>query len=438
VMVDSVVVTEDLGADLAIISNTVSATGGSWEIVGNVLSWTGQVAAQSSLDISFQATLDSSLSDGVVVTNTALIAFDGVLLERSASTQVDSGPHMLFLPFVHRAYPVLRPSASRPNSSNQWLVTWDSTAEAGLEYELQESHDPTFLTFDSYDLGGASTVQITQNPSPYNSYYYRVRPSNADGIGQWSGVLKVVGAYHDKFDYDGTGWDVRRTSLWVPNDPVRQPRATYIVNANQTGMIDPGVLELMMNDRWDWFLASPMAEAPLPPYVVEWRSENQYVTPPPPNLNSHGAIIGGDWNGEACPEIGNVYQTTNCFNHFYNFNIIYKGSHKLLFERVDKLVWCPDCGGSALKRRGETEDVERDVWFVVENITGNEPNPFWHTYNVEVRSSGLRFYVDGVLKATSPDNRYLNERFFGLFASTDEYKPAHWYVDYYKVTPLDN
>ena len=431
--VSNVVVTDSLGSDLIYVANSAQVPQGNWGVSGNVFTWTGQLSAQSSIDIHFQAEFSESLENGAAVTNTADIFFDDHSLSRSVTVGVGAGQNLLYLPSTSKPIPILSPASTRPNSNNQWTLSWKSTAAEGLNYVLHESKDPNFTSFTSYDLGGATTVQINQSPSARNQFFYRVRGSNTYGTGDWSQAIQVVGAYRDNFDDNTTGWTVRRASLWVPNDPDSHPRATYLPNYNQAGMINPGALELMMNDRWDWFLASPFAPAPELPYVIEWRSEDQFATPPPPNLASHGGVFGGDWNGGDCPHIGNVYETTNCFNQFYNFNIIYKGSHKLLFERVDELVFCPECGGSALKRLGD-----QSAWVVVENLTPNEPDPHWHTYRIEVRNTGLRFLVDNELKMTSPDTTYIHRPYFGLFASTDEYRPSHWLVDYYQIIPLDN
>ena len=211
----------------------------------------------------------------------------------------------------------------------------------------------------------------------------------------------------------GSNWVVRRMSY------LEKTYAKY-----GTGN-EAGYLILIVDDKWDWLVASPLAPAPTVPYVIEYRSRVH----DPANLVSGGMAFGGDWNFDACPEYGNVYQTDNCFNHFYNFNYIYYGAIKLQYEQVNKLEWCPSCGGSPLKRIGPTN--------VIDNIIGNGSAKDWHIYRVEVRADGAHLYIDGNFKKNFPDTSYINDPYFGVFASTWEYKPSIWFFDYFQVTPLD-
>ncbi|MCB8953745.1 MAG: DUF11 domain-containing protein [Ardenticatenales bacterium] len=423
-------VTDTLPAELTYITDSLTFPEASYGLYNaGIITWTGIIAPHDWVTITFQATLADDLIAGDMVTNTAMIAGAGAVITRSAATTIIDVPvsdsYMVALPVLSKSFPyvTLNP-ISRPSASNQWLLTWMGMGSGIEGYEIHESHTADFAAFTSYSVGDTTSAQVTQPLSPDNAYFYRVRAVGTFGEGTWSNVQQVVGGYRDDFDDAGTGWTVRRTSLWVPEDYDRHPRSTYI---------DGGYLELMMNDRWDWFVTSPLRQAPTPPYVIEYQAQLVKGAGVPPNLVSHGAILGGDWNGDACPEIGNVYETDNCFNHFYNFNVIYHGPHKLLFERVDYLDFCPECGGSALKRLS----YDYSVWFEEESLTGNEPVPNWHTYRIEVRDTGLTFYVDGVWHGHTSDTSYINDPYFGLFASTDEYRPSHWYVDYYQITPLD-
>jgi hypothetical protein len=186
---------------------------------------------------------------------------------------------------------------------------------------------------------------------------------------------------------------------------------------------------IVVADRWDWMIASPLQAAPEPPYVVEYRARVHDAS----NLVSGGTVFGGDWNFDDCPEFGNVYQTDNCFNHFYNFNYIHYGAMKLLFEQVDELLWCPGCGGSPIKRLGDKSN-----WREIDPIFGNSSARDWHTYRVEVRNDGLYLSIDGEFEGQFGSPAYVNDPFFGVFASTDEYKPSIWFYDYFTVTPLDS
>lgn len=427
-----VVLTDTLPVALAYVADSLAYPEGSSGLYDSgVITWTGIVSPQAQALITFQATLVGDLEVDDVVTNTVVIEGNGVIVTRRAETTVIAAPdpepeeYFTYLPltFASLPYVTLNP-IPRPNANNQWVLTWVAAGSGATGYEVHESQDPGFATYTSYSVGLTNSALVTQTPAPNNEYYYRVRATGTFGNGPWSNVQHVIGGYRDDFDDAGTGWTVRRTSLWVPDDYEKHPRSTYVAG---------GYLELMMNDRWDWFVTSPLRQAPELPYVLEYRAQLVKGAGVPPNLVSHGPILGGDWDMESCPEIGNVYETDNCFNHFYNFNIIYHGPLKMLFERVDYLQFCPTCGGAALKRLSN----DYSVWFEVGGLTDNEPIPNWHTYRIEVRDTGLTFYIDGAMRAQSPDASWVNERYFGLFASTDEYRPSHWYVDYYQITPLD-
>jgi hypothetical protein len=105
----------------------------------------------------------------------------------------------------------------------------------------------------------------------------------------------------------------------------------------------------------------------------------------------------------------------------------------LLFERVDRLVWCPDegCdgGGSDMKRKVD--------WELKEDISGVEPNS-WNTWRVEVRDSGIDMFGNGRHLMTYDDTRYIYNPYFGFFGSTNEYSGSTTRYDYIQIMPLDN
>jgi hypothetical protein len=62
----------------------------------------------------------------------------------------------------------------------------------------------------------------------------------------------------------------------------------------------------------------------------------------------------------------------------------------------------------------------------------------WNNYRIEVRSDSIRYYFNGELKYTYSDTRWVNDPYFGVFASADEYSNSTWRYEYFRVTPLDN
>jgi hypothetical protein len=157
-------------------------------------------------------------------------------------------------------------------------------------------------------------------------------------------------------------------------------------------------------------------------------------------LSSHGAVFGGDWTGEPCPDYSSLeglYQHDICFNHFYNTNLIWyigQGSLlRLILERVDFLQWCPECGGSPMKRGS----YNYDDW-VVEDPVPNAVAKGWNTWRIEVRSDGIKLFANGQQYATMNDSSWVNEPYYGLFVSSSTNEVSSWLVDYYQVTYLDN
>jgi hypothetical protein len=251
-------------------------------------------------------------------------------------------------------------------------------------------------------------------------YYYRIRALKSGHSSDWSNVVKVVGAYYDEFTSNQTGW-----SGPTLKDALR--RLTYIERTDSWYEIGDWLI-LRVEDSWDWAIASPLMPAPQPPYVIEFRSMPANLG----NLVSHGVVFGADWTGAACPDWSSllgVYAHQNCFNHFYNTNLIWSSGTDLtlLWERIDTLIWCPTCGGSPMKRLGDTHVIRFHP-----DASG------WNDYRIEVRESEIKFYLNGSLSYTYSDTRWINEPYFGVFASTDEYSNSTWRWEYYKVTPLDN
>lgn len=333
--------------------------------------------------------------------------------DAEAGTSVD-----VFMPAIFQELEAPVISTTLPSSSNTWTVSATASDETLVtSYIIEESKDPNFGTIlNSYtvDVGSASQA-ISHSASPDNSFYYRAK-AVGDLVGSgYSNVVAAHGAYHDTFNDDTTGWEKRRFTFLEETN-------VYYGSGNEEGN-----LVVITADRWDWVLGSPFRIAPAVPYEVEYRMRVHDAS----NLVSGGAVIGGDWNGDACPEFGNVYATNNCFNSFYNFNMIFFGPMKLLYEQVDRLDYCPNCGGSQIKRLGSTTTVE--------NISGlGNPATDWHNFRVTVQDDGLRFYVDDKFVRHFPDTTHIHQPYFGVFSSTDEYKPSIYLFEYYSVTPMDN
>jgi hypothetical protein len=309
-------------------------------------------------------------------------------------------------------------TAGEPNGFNAWTVSW-TTDPLATKYELQEAQQSDFSDAETIDAGQQTSLMLFRTPSTNNVYYYRVRSLIGGLAGPWSNVGRVVGGYRDDFEDPNSGWAMRRT--------------TYIEEVHSR--YEDGYLVLDVNDRWDWGITSPGMPAPRVPYVIDFFA---MVDGGGANLWSFGTVFGGDWPAANCPMATDAegwYMHDDCFNQFYNTNTIFYGPLKLLFERVDQLEWCLECGGSPLKRLGDINPGSIKTLKLV-NPTG------WNHYRVEVREDVIKFYAAS--EASPPelqyiykDTRYIDQPFFGLFASTDEYTNGIWWFDNFQVMPLD-
>ena len=323
----------------------------------------------------------------------------------------------MYFPIVFRALPTLALQASRPNSANSWTLAWEDGGP-NLTYQLQESQDPGFAGATTFDMGTELSRTFTHTLSTQNVYYYRLRTLDGSQIGLWSEPVRVVGGYRDDFTSNSSGWRIRRTTF------IEEVRTFYEIDSTNSWLI------MQVEDSWDWGIASPGAPAPAVPYAIEYRARVAHRA----NLVSFGAVFGGDWPGAICPDPSTVagwYEHELCFNDFYNTNTIWFGDLKLLFERVDELVWCPTCGGSPMKRLG---DIDANNTADLSNV---DPDG-WNTYRIEVRESGIRFYANNSLQFQYSDTRHIHQPYFGVFASTDEYSNSTTRFEYYQIIPLDS
>lgn len=420
---DSVTVTDTFPTHLSLVGTPTSTAGGTFTPTGNQLIWTGGVSATTAVTLSYSAAVGNSAPIGAVLTNEAVIVGTGDSVTVEDSVTVLTSASKAYLPLIVTPLPVLEISTTRPNSSNSWTLSWTG-GSAGLSYEVQESQTADFAAVTTLNPGTQTSQAVQRTASIHNVTYYRVRPISGSLIGDWSNAVRVVSAYEDEFTDNVSNWKIRRTTF------INEVNGFYENSQNGFGH---SWYVIRIEDPRDWGIASPLAEAPEPPYVIEYRIQ----TPQPGNLISAGAVFGGDWNGVPEPAgcinystLATVYEHTDCFNQFYFANIILHNGVKMLFERVDQLVWCPTCTGSPMKRFGDISSSNEVT------LPGLNPADF-NTYRYEVRADGIKVFVNGTQRFTYSDLRYLDQPYFGIGATTDEYSNSTWRMDYYRVTPLD-
>ena len=317
--------------------------------------------------------------------------------------------------------PVLGLSAERADGENAWNVSWDAVTGAQA-YEIEQSHALDFNVATKQTVT-EPLLEVEEAPSAKNVYYYRVRVSQGGSVGPWSEPLRVISGYRETFGEGRGDWKIRRT--------------TYIeeVDAWREQASGKSWLVMQVSDRWDWGIVSPLIPAPAPPYAIEYRAQVAEAT----WVSSHGIVFAGDWNGQLCPDPAadvdsdaGWYQHNRCFNRCYTLNAIYNDSIDLLVERIDELEWCPTCGGSPMKRQGDFELVDN----VVPMGSADGQAQGWNTWRIEVRDSGIDVYVNNDHRLHYDDVRWIQQRYFGFFATTDEYKNSTARFDYIEILPL--
>lgn len=424
-------ITDALPADLTYVVGTLNGTltnatvttPGSFS--SGVLTWGGVIGNGGTVELTFEAEVSNTAEAEDIISNEAEVEWNGMSETDDVSVEV-SGDYW-YLPII--SSPINTPSglmASRPvmNGNNAtWTLMWGSPS-ASATYEIQESHQSDFSSGVTTYTSTNTNEGISQPPSMDNEFYYRVRAISGGNASPWSETIVVVGAYRDDFN-SARDWGIVRTSF-----------LEKVYGFHETG---DSWYVIQVDDRWDWGIASPLKQAPIPPYVIEFRSEPANIG----NLLSHGAVFGGDYTGEPCIVPGTeegAYQRTECFNHFYNTNFIMRGAadeQKLLFERIDSLAWCPDCEGSAVKRL--TTDVDSNGtprWPEIGVVPSLDDG--FNTYRIEVLPNTARVYANGTfVLAYEGTNPYYNDRYFGVFASTNEYNNSTWRFDYFQVLPLE-
>lgn len=398
-------------------------------VIGNDITWTGDVVGGGFAELFIEARVDGAVAPGTIITNEAQISGGDQTVAPEAAITVLERVEVPgeFLPIVIYGIQPDPPDASdlaatRPNSKNQFRLSWSGGPNA-THYVVQQAHNSNFTSPVEYDTGLDTFLDLQPAPSWRNDYYFRVRSFEGPIPGEWSETVNVVGAYYDEFTDRNSGWDIRRSTH------LDHVRFWYEIQNDDDWII------LEVGDKWDWGLASPLAKAPEPPYVIEYDAKFAQT----PNEVAMGSVFGGDYPGDHCPDYSSAedfYRHKLCFNKFYNPQWYWAGEAlHLIWQRVDELVWCPDCGGSPMKRRGDTENLGqmKDV-----------KNDDWNRHRIEVREGSIKYYAgrpyqtELTLQHEYSDTRYINQPYFGVFAYAGEYTSSVGRFEYFKITPLDN
>lgn len=415
-----VTLTDVLPADLILETASLAASGGiSGELSssGNAITWTGSIDALSHVTIAYDAVISTSAVVSTIVDNIAHISGSNIdstnPFTLTASTTIISptGPitYYVYMPTVEIGSPELAIFlAAGPDLSNQWTVSWvpvtGANANGTITYELQESLDPNFGSFETLTLSETS-IQRQKQPSLNNVYYYRVRAIAGEKIGNWSNVVEVYGIFLDDFNDSTSGWDVIR------RDTDDSSAETYYT--------PQGYLNLRVDGRWDYQVSSSFKKLPELPYRIDTRVRLFDQS----NLHSYGIVFNGSYDESITSCAANNY--TPCFNTYYRLLVIWYGASSNLRATLKRIDY-HDSNNSA---RGPELAPNRDP-------NSNSPSQTWQDWAVERYPDGMmRVYLNGVLVYEVFDATFFDP-YFGLMAATDEYAGLDAQFDYVRVTPL--
>ncbi len=331
----------------------------------------------------------------------------------TVTVTVDNKQYNRYFPYVFYRWPPIpyEPVLSDIDNAAQrdtYTVTWsyddnDPDVPDPTSYTVQEATDTDFTNPTEYTVSGTQK-QFTDKDA--GTYYYRVRGVNAYGPGEWSNVKSTtVRSYTYHYDFSSPTiihdpWPIRRTSLYEGD-----------VWGGTWTEEQEGNLFAVMNDKFDFAIASPMEEAPAPPYTIQTRVRVRDEA----NLVAYGIIFGAN-DGSPCP----AYRDSGCFYHYYRLEVIWDGRLKAGFKRIDRHE----------SEKGKGQGTEIIGYRYVEGDSIG-----WHTWKFEVKADGIDIYYDGGLFGSISDSQYVNEPYFGVYTSANEYKPSIGQFDYYYVDP---
>ncbi len=369
-----------------------------------IINWTGVISDLGSVAIYYSAVLTDNLTAGNEILNAVAITGTGSLITRTASTTIITSTN-IYLPIIFMPVPAPElNSIPKPDSANQWTVSWADINLSGTTYELQEDTNSNFTAPTTIDNGVNLSYAISHTASANNYYCYRVRAKANSLISGWSNVQCAYGNYSDNFSDSSSGWAIRR------QDTDDTANSSYYQN---------GTFTVKIGGRWDYSLAAPVTQAPAGSYKIEGLVK---LTDGIDNLQTYGIVFGADGNGQPCPNS----DYSSCFNHYYRLQIIWFGSPDKLRADLKRI----DYHDSNNIGRGTVK------LFNFRDVTVGDANGY-NKWTIEVFADGtINVYVNGNFVGGGVDTTYVNDRYFGMYAASNEYSGTAAQFDWFTVTAL--
>lgn len=424
-------ITDTLPANTTYVPGSLSGTGfvSLAENGGVISSDESPINANTSLEASFMVTINASTPVSTVITNTVMMndIQNDLLLEDSVGamviTMTTPTTYYIHLPLLFKAYspPIMSSIAEPTNNENKWTLTWtdEHSADAKVTgYQIEEATDAGFTqNVAVIEVGRQTSTEVTKpiGSSPV-TYYYRVRTMATgiqNGTGAWSGARSV----ETVFSYEETFSDSSNPNNWRV---VREDSDT-VINELSVKSDDVGYLDLRMESRFDYMIASNLTQLPLAPYKITARMRLEDADP----RHSGGIVLGADYDSSKdCPVDRDGHDFSSCFNKYYRFEFIAGNTPsqmKIVAKRIDSHKDSDNTGNSF---ELGTVDLEMK----------SATRASWIEWSIEVSADGeMLIRRDGSEVLKVKDTELQGNRYFGFWSSTADTSFSNTQIDWVKV-----
>jgi len=378
------------------------------------------------ISFSYSVQVDSNVAVSTVVTNMVNIGDIGnstVLTDTAVSTIITvtvPSTYYIQLPLLFNSIPAptLNSITAPSGGVNEWTLSWSnihSTLANASGYELQEATDADFTeNVVTTSLGLVNSTTIDKSDSiDSTTFYYRVRVKRTntgnDG-GAWSETQSVssVFNYYEGFDDSSnpTNWRI-----------VRQDTDT-VINELSISDVDPDYLDLRMESRFDYMIASDLTQLPLnQDYTFTARMRLEDADP----RHAGGIILGANYDGTTCP----VDDYSTCFTQYYRFMFIAGNLDDQMTIELKRIE-----SHSSENNSGSGTELREVTITLPDNLTRSD----WMEWSINVQTDGtMTLNVNTTQVFEVVDTEYQGNAFFGFWSSTSDTTFSNTQIDWVRV-----
>ncbi len=200
---------------------------------------------------------------------------------------------------------------------------------------------------------------------------------------------------------------------WVP--------VRWLKSASYDVSHGAGSLDVKLKSNHSYVILSPLVPGPDRSYAVTFKAKIK----DPQDKDQYGAVFSADRSGLPCPGDN----TDSCFNRYYEFRSRYRDfdGEKYVEYRLRRIDG------------HDSNNVEMGVdlieWTRATGLNAED----WIKWEIRFRSSG-HIYVkanNNEQAANARDNKYHDQRYFGLLVRTNEHSDALVHFDKFEIVKED-